>query len=245
MPTNAPSTSPRNETVRKDGITPIAIFRFALVILLQPLILFGAAGRLDWLMGWVYLGLFTFISLGSRVLVQRKNPDLIAERAGSMDRKDVSPVDKALVTWIAILGPMVVLLIAGLDRRFGWTPPLPPLVPWIALILTTAGVLLGSWAMLENRYFSAVLRIQKDRNQTIVSTGPYRFVRHPAYIGGAFAFLFIPFILNSLWTLIPAGCIILGYLVRTAIEDRTLLAGLKGYAEYAQRVRFRWLPGIW
>jgi protein-S-isoprenylcysteine O-methyltransferase Ste14 len=244
MKTNTSSPA-QSTTAARPGITPVAIIRFALVILLQPAILFVAAGRIDWLMGWIYLGLFTFLSLGSRVLVQRKNPDLIAERAGSMDREDVSPVDKTLVALIAIFGPMVVLLVAGLDRRFGWTPSLPPLVPWIALILTTAGVLLGTWAMLENRFFSAVVRIQKDRKQTVVSTGPYRFVRHPSYLGGAIAFLCIPFILTSYWTLIPAACIIVGYIIRTALEDRTLLDGLEGYPEYARRVRYRLLPGVW
>jgi protein-S-isoprenylcysteine O-methyltransferase Ste14 len=245
MKTNASSTAQTNTAARPPGITPVAVIRFALVILLQPAILFVAAGRIDWLMGWIYLGWFTFISLGSRVLVQRKNPDLIAERAGSMDREDVSPVDKALVSWIAIFGPMAGLLVAGLDRRFGWTPPLPPLLPWIALILTTAGVLLGTWAMLENRYFSAVVRIQKDRKQTVVSTGPYRFVRHPSYLGGVFAFIWGPLVLTSLWAFIPAGCIIAGYIIRTMLEDRTLLDGLAGYPEYARRVRYRLLPGVW
>jgi protein-S-isoprenylcysteine O-methyltransferase Ste14 len=238
-------TNESSPAAKPKGITPLAVVRFALVVLLQPLILFVSAGRADWLMGWLYLGLFIFLSLGSRALVQRKNPDLIAERAGSMDREDVSPVDKFLVSLIAIFGPIVVLLVAGLDRRFGWTAPLPPLVPWIALILATAGILLGTWAMLENRYFSAVVRIQKDRKQTVVSTGPYRFVRHPSYIGGAVAFLCIPFILNSYWTLIPAGIIITGYLIRTAMEDRKLRAELEGYSDYARRVRFRWIPGIW
>ena len=245
MQTNPSSPFQVKVAAKPAGITPAALTRFALVILLQPAILFGAAGRIDWLMGWVYLGLFIFLSLGSRVLVQRKNPDLIAERAGAMDREDVSPVDKALVGLIAIFGPMLVLLIAGLDRRFGWTSTLPEYLPWIALVLAVAGLALGTWAMLENRYFSAVVRIQKDRAQKVISTGPYRFVRHPSYIGGAIAFLCIPFILNSYWTLIPAGIIIAGYFIRTAMEDRKLRDELEGYSDYAQRVRFRWIPGIW
>ncbi len=162
-----------------------------------------------------------------------------------MDREDVSPADKFLVSLIAIFGPIVVLLVAGLDHRFGWTHPLPPLVPWIALFLAALGILLGTWAMLENRYFSAVVRIQKDRKQTVVSTGPYRFVRHPSYIGGVVVFLCIPFILNSYWALIPAGVIIAGYLIRTAMEDRKLRAELEGYSDYARRVAWRWIPGIW
>ncbi len=239
------TTNESSPAAKAVGITPVAAIRFALVVLLQPLILFISAGRADWLMGWLYLGLFTFLSLGSRVLVQRKNPDLITERAGSMDREDVSPADKFLVSLIAIFGPIVVLLVAGLDHRFGWTHPLPPLVPWIALFLAALGILLGTWAMLENRYFSAVVRIQKDRKQTVVSTGPYRFVRHPSYIGGVVVFLCIPFILNSYWALIPAGVIIAGYLIRTAMEDRKLRAELEGYSDYARRVAWRWIPGIW
>jgi protein-S-isoprenylcysteine O-methyltransferase Ste14 len=245
MKNSSSAVSQTNSAVKPPQITAAAVIRFILVILLQPAILFSAAGRLDWWMGWIYLGLFIFLSLGSRVLIQRKHPDLIAERASSMDREDVSPVDKALVSLVAIFGPMAGLLISGLDHRFGWTPPLPPAVPWIALILATGGVLLGTWAMVENRFYSAVVRIQKDRGQTVVSTGPYRFVRHPSYVGGALAFLFIPFALNTLWALIPSGCIILGFLIRTILEDRTLRAELPGYADYAKRVRYRWLPGIW
>jgi hypothetical protein len=145
MTAHTASNAPVTSGPKAERITPLALVRFALVVLLQPLILFGAAGRLDWLMGWIYLGLFIFLSLGSRILVQRKNPDLIAERAGAMDRRDIPPADKALVSLIAIYGPMAGLLVAGLDHRFGWTPPLPPAVPWIALVLATGGVLLGTW----------------------------------------------------------------------------------------------------
>jgi protein-S-isoprenylcysteine O-methyltransferase Ste14 len=174
------------------GIGARAVIRFALVILLQPLILFGAANEIDWPMGWMYLGLFIFLSLGSRLLVRIKNTSLIAERARSLDRSDVPLMDKILVGVIAIFGPIVVLLVSGLDHRFGWTSSLPAYIPWLTLAFATAGLALGTWAMLENPFFSAVARIQKDRRQSVVSTGPYGFVRHPSYLGGIITFLCIP-----------------------------------------------------
>ena len=99
--------------------------------------------------------------------------------------------------------------------------------------------------MLENPYFTSVVRIQKDRGQKVITTGPYRFIRHPAYWQSVVWWLITPVILGTLWALIPALLMIVGIIVRTVLEDRTLLAELAGYTEYAQHVRYRLLPGVW
>lgn len=218
--------------------------RFAAFMLLLPMVLFIAAGRVDWVWAWVYVGVavsFTFIS---RIVVIRTNPDLIAERAQSLEREDVKGWDRMILFFI-LVGPLAMLIVAGLDERFGWSPQIPLALQLVALAIMMLGYVVGTWAMAVNRYFSAVVRIQKDRGQTVVSDGPYRFVRHPSYATGIVSCLVTPIMLGSLWALIAGGLTVILYIVRTALEDRTLHDELPGYAEYAQRVRYRLLPGIW
>lgn len=220
---------------------------FVVYLLVQPLILFTAAGSLDWVMGWVFIGVVIIFSVVSRLLVMRKHPDLITERSRFHDKKleGVKVWDRAIVAVIAIFGPVVAIVVAGLDQRFGWSPAISVGLQLLALMFVVLGLLLGTWAMLENKFFSAVVRIQKDRNQTVITTGPYRFLRHPAYAGGTITIMAIPLVLNSLWALIPAGLIVVVYVIRTILEDKTLLNELEGYREYAGRVRYRLLPKVW
>jgi protein-S-isoprenylcysteine O-methyltransferase Ste14 len=132
-----------------------------------------------------------------------------------------------------------------LNMRFAWLPAVP--TAWIipSLILTILGFAFSSWAMVANRYFSSVVRLQSDRGQTVVSEGPYHFVRHPGYAGAAIGYLFTPWALSSFWAIIPAALLILALLVRTAREDRLLQSGLPGYFDYTKKTCYRWLPGIW
>jgi protein-S-isoprenylcysteine O-methyltransferase Ste14 len=109
----------------------------------------------------------------------------------------------------------------------------------------TLGSALGNWAMLENRFFSGYVRIQTDRGHMVVSNGPYRSIRHPGYLGGIVTWLAAPLALGSLWALIPAGAVVVAYVIRTALEDRTLQAELDGYKEYARQTRYRLVPGVW
>ena len=218
--------------------------RFAAFILLLPAVLFIAAGRLNWVMGWVYVGLVLFSTFLSRIIVMRTNPDLIAERAQSLEREDVKGWDRMLLFFLFLLG-LLWMIVAGLDERFGWSPRIPLALQLVALVIMVLGYVVGIWAMAVNRYFSAVVRIQKDRGQTAVTDGPYRFVRHPAYATSIVSCLATPILLGSLWAFIPCGLQALVTVVRTALEDRTLQEELEGYAEYAQHVRYRLLPGIW
>jgi protein-S-isoprenylcysteine O-methyltransferase Ste14 len=138
-----------------------------------------------------------------------------------------------------------VLLVAGLDERLGWSPEISLGVQVGGLAVVALGCLLSGWAMLVNRFFSAVVRIQSDRGHSVVSTGPYRLVRHPAYVGGMVVYLATGPALVSLWALVPGLLVTILLAVRTALEDRTLRGELPGYEEYASRVRYRLIPGIW
>jgi len=222
-----------------------AWLRFAAFTLLLPAVLFIAAGRLNWVWAWVYVGIVVFFTLVSRIAVMRTNPDLLAERAQSLDREDVRGWDRLILFFLLLVGPLAMMIVAGLDERFGWSPQIPLTPRLVALAIMVLGYTVGTWAMAVNRYYSAVVRIQKDRGQTVITDGPYRFVRHPSYATGNVASLMIPILLGSLWALIPCGLVVLGTIIRTALEDKTLLEELDGYKEYAARVRYRLLPGIW
>jgi protein-S-isoprenylcysteine O-methyltransferase Ste14 len=132
-----------------------------------------------------------------------------------------------------------------LDFRNQASPELSSLVQGIALVVVVLGFLWGTWAFVVNAYFSAVVRIQEDRGQTVVQDGPYRFMRHPGYTGGLVAYLAVPVMLGALWALIPAVFLILVLIIRTSMEDKTLQEELPGYSEYAKRTRYRIIPGIW
>jgi protein-S-isoprenylcysteine O-methyltransferase Ste14 len=211
-------------------------------LVLMSGLLFISAGTLDWLMAWVYLGVYVAGIAINSVILWRTNPELIAERAER--RPDTKGWDK-LFAVVAIPLFFAIYIVCGLDKRFGWTPPLPPAGQLAALFLYLLGSGLASWAMISNAYFVGTVRIQDERGHQVVSSGPYRFVRHPGYSGWGLGFLVLPPFLGTLWGLVPAGLNCIAFIVRTALEDRTLQDELPGYREYAQRVRYRLVPGIW
>ena len=227
--------------------TPIwkLVLRFFITALFMLALLFLAAGRLDWWEAWAYVAMSLVMLVGSRAVLILKYPDLAQERAAAGRRGDVQPWDRFLMPLVAIYGPVVSWIVAGLDVRFGWSPDLPDAVQLIALGLIALGSLIGTWAMLTNRFFSSHVRIQTDRGHTVVDTGPYRYVRHPGYAGGLLSWLAGPFFFSSYWVAVPTVIVILANLLRTSLEDRTLQAELPGYREYAQRVRYRLVPGVW
>ncbi len=234
-----------NENKSSEGIGWKAIVRFVVYLLLMPLVLFIAAGTLHWTMGWIFVVL-SYASTGiSRIIVFRRNPETLKERARSMDSENVKGWDRAILLFAAMLGPLMIYIVTGLDFRFSWSPDIPILIQSLALIGVVLGYVIGTWAMVANRFFSAVARIQKEQSQTVISNGPYRFVRHPGYAGGILAMLSAPIMLGSLWALLPAGFVISLTIVRTFLEDTMLQKELDGYKEYSHMVKFRLLPGVW
>ncbi len=210
-------------------------------VLGQAAVLFLSVGRWDWAMGWAFV-ILTALWVGATALVViPRNPDLLAERLGP--RKGAKTWD-AVIMSIVGLALIACYIVAGLDVHYGWTRISLPL-QIIALIIVVLGYALTVWATAANAFFSLIVRIQQERGHTVVAGGPYRFVRHPAYVGGIAIYIATPVMLGSLWALIPGGLSAVLMIVRTALEDKTLLNELDGYREYAGRVRYRLIPGIW
>jgi protein-S-isoprenylcysteine O-methyltransferase Ste14 len=206
-------------------------------------VLFGAAGTAKWLAGWVYVGLLTGAMAVTGTILVQKYPAVLEER--SEIRKGSKRWDFLLSGIMAVLGPFAMLAVAGLNVRCRWQTEILPLFQIGGTAMMVAGYGFVSWAMFANTFFSPVIRIQKDRGHTVVSRGPYSIVRHPGYLGAIIYFLSVPLILGSGWAFVPSALTIAVTLLRTVLEDRTLLKELDGYAEYAGRVRYRLLPGIW
>jgi protein-S-isoprenylcysteine O-methyltransferase Ste14 len=216
--------------------------QIGLLILIQAVALFGAAGHLNWLAGWVYVIIYVgFIGLNA-ILLLPHGKELIAERGAI--KKDVKSWDKAILALTALLGPAV-LVVAGLDDRYGWSPFNVYGVRIGAAVVICLGYGLFSRAMATNSYFSASVRLQRVRGQSVVTDGPYRYVRHPGYVGMIILTLATPLLLGSVVAMVPAVLLCITVIVRTWLEDNMLQQGLNGYAAYTQNVRYRLLPGLW
>ncbi|MGD8822152.1 MAG: isoprenylcysteine carboxylmethyltransferase family protein [Anaerolineales bacterium] len=223
-----------------------AVVGFAVYMLLVPASLFVAAGTLDWPMAWIYLVLSIGTVIGSRILVLRVSPDTLRERARYTQAEGTPTWDRILSGIVAVYGPLLTMVVAGLDHRWGWSGSLPPFIPWVALLTVAAGFGFSTWAMVANRYFSAVARIQGDRGHVVVKDGPYGWVRHPAYAGSILASLAFPLVMETLWAYIPVIFSIMAVIVRTYLEDQMLRRHLEGYEAYAaHEVRHRLLPFVW
>jgi protein-S-isoprenylcysteine O-methyltransferase Ste14/8-oxo-dGTP pyrophosphatase MutT (NUDIX family) len=214
---------------------------FSLLILAVILLL--SSGRLGWSWAWAYIAASALILFGGGSILAIKDPELVAERT-RLVREGTKPWDKTLTGLYGLAG-MVTLLVCGLDQRFGWTMAFGTWPRFAGLLVFLLANSFATWAILSNTFFSATVRLQREREHRVTTEGPYRFVRHPAYAGWAVCALAAPVILDSLWGFLPAAVTVGILLVRTALEDRTLQRDLDGYREYAARVRHRLLPGIW
>ena len=210
-----------------------------------PLLLFVCAGDIGWWQAWVYSLLFVAAGLGGRFLAERRHPGLLAERQNIDNIQTVKAWDKVLAPLMALSIGHPLVIVAGLDHRFGWSPAFPLWLILLGFFLIAFGYAFAVWALVENRFFSSVVRIQTDRGHVVCDSGPYRIVRHPGYAGNILPLLGIVLALSSLWTLIPAAVALVIAVIRTELEDRTLQEELSGYKEYARRVRYRLFPGIY
>jgi len=222
-----------------------AVVGFAIYLLFVPALLFISAGTVNWPLAWVYVAFSLSAVVGSRLLAWRRNPDLLRERARFTQAEGTQPWDRVLVGIGALYGPLAMMVVAGLDHRLGWSMSIPVYGQYLAAAAVAVGFGLGVWAMAVNPYFSAVARLQRDRGQVVVTSGPYRLVRHPSYAGGLLATLALPFMLSALWALAPGLVIVAVLVIRTKLEDEMLMDGLEGYRQYAQRTRYRLIPGVW
>ncbi len=226
-------------------ISPRQWIGLVVVYLFIPLVLFVCGGDFSWWQAWVFSLLIVAAGVGGRILAEQRHPGLLAERQNIGNIQEAKTWDKVLAPLMALSVGFPLVIVAGLDHRFGWSPVFPLWLIVLGIFLIAVGYALAVWALVENRFFSGVVRIQTDRGHVVCDSGPYRIVRHPGYAGNILALPGVVLALGSLWTLIPAAVALVIAVIRTALEDRTLQEELPGYQEYARRVRYRLFPGIY
>ena len=219
--------------------------RIAALYLSIPLVLLVCGGDFGWWQAWGYSLLLVAVGIGGHIWAERRHPGLMAERQNTEKLQDAKAWDKVLAPLMAVSISFPLPIVAGLDHRFVWSPAFPLWLIVLGFILTSLGYAFAVWAMAENRFFSSVVRIQTDRGHAVCESGPYRLVRHPGYAGNIPPLLGIVLALGSVWALIPAVAALIIAVVRTALEDQTLQEELPGYRDYARRVRYRLIPGIY
>jgi len=225
-------------------ISPRLLIQLLVFVFVLPLLPVLLSRRWGWWQAWLYAGICILGFILSRALLARRHPDLVSERARVNELQDAKPWDRRLAPLVSMGGGLIPL-VAGVEARFDVLDDFSLLVELVALAAVLAGYLLGSWALLENRFFSGLVRIQTERGHQVGSSGPYRYVRHPGYAGSVLTYLATPFLLDAPWALLPAAGLAALLVLRTHLEDRTLQAELPGYCDYARRVRYRLLPGVW
>jgi protein-S-isoprenylcysteine O-methyltransferase Ste14 len=235
--------SPRMDGKHPGGlIVGKRLIGLAAFAVLLCLLVFLSSGRPDWGMAWVYVGLRTGVTAAGMLVLAARSPELWEERVHPGE--GAKDWDRPLA-WVSTILLPVILITAGLDKRFGWTPAFTAAAQWAALAAWFGADAFSKWAAAAHPFYSRLVRIQTDRGHAVISQGPYRLVRHPGYAGAMVAGLSTPIALGSLWAIIPAGVFTALLVLRTALEDSTLRAELPGYAEYALKTRFRLAPGIW
>ena len=219
-------------------------FQLLLVMVVLGGLLFAPAGRLDWMDAWAFVVAYGVFLIAYAIWGFLKDPEQLNERSMARTAKNVKPWDMVILSAYTV-SLLVLFVVCGLDAgRFRWSFVPVPIkgLAWLGLVCSGAII---SWTLASNTYLSRVARIQDDRGQVVITSGPYRFVRHPMYLGIIVLFACTPLALGSLWGLVPGGIICILFVVSTAKEDRMLREELVGYKEYAQRVRYRLVPRIW
>jgi protein-S-isoprenylcysteine O-methyltransferase Ste14 len=208
------------------------------------LILFFAAGTVNWLWGWLMFGIVVLFMVAHPLILIPNNPTLLVEREKGIRTQGVKAWDK----WLAPIAagiPITGWIVAGVGLRMGWSPGFPLWCHIAGLLVNMSGYALFLWAMVSNTFFAEGVGIQEERGHQAVSSGPYRFIRHPGYAGAILSAVSTPLILGSWWALIPCGISAMLYVVRTHLEDKTLKEELAGYPDYMQQTRSRLIPGVW
>ncbi|UCH95934.1 MAG: isoprenylcysteine carboxylmethyltransferase family protein [Candidatus Aminicenantes bacterium] len=207
-------------------------------------LIFVPAGTFKWPEAWIFLFLY-FSWLTAMIIWMKKNdPGLLKERMTARKKKDVKHWDKIFMFSYSLL-VLVLFVLPGLDAvRCRWSQ-VPLLIKVIGFLGFIPAMSIVFWTMKENTYLSEMVRIQEERGHQVCTTGPYQYVRHPMYVGVIIFLFCFPLAMGSLYSLIPAFVTVILFFFRTALEDKTLHNELSGYKEYAQKVRYRLIPGVW
>lgn len=209
---------------------------------MMAVILFLAAGRLDWLAGWALVILTALWVAATALVVIPRYPELLAERVGP--KKGSKTWDTIILGLYGLL-TLVRYVVAGLDVRYEWSTGISTSAQIIGFIIAAVGYGMVVWATGTNAFFAQTARIQTERGHHVITDGPYQFVRHPAYLGMILFELASAIMLGSWWALLISGIASGLFVVRTGFEDRMLHNELQGYPDYAQYTRYRLLPGVW
>jgi len=211
-------------------------------VLLMPALLFIPAGTFHWPEAWLFILFYLAAVSGVMIWLKKRSPSLLKERMAR--KKEAKRWDRMLMMVYSFF-LIALLVVPGLDAvRFRWSN-VPLALKGLGFAGLFPGLFFAFWAMRENAFASDVVRIQKDRGQTVCTTGPYQHIRHPMYVGVILVMLFFPLSLGSLYAYIPASAIIILFIIRASLEDKALQQELPGYQEYSRSVRYRLLPGVW
>ena len=229
----------------KENIFTLRVFlQLLVIIVIVPLLPLLISGHWSWWEAWVYAVVYILTFIISRALAAHHSPGILAERGKFMDHADTQPWDKVLAPLLGLGGGLLPLAV-GLEARFGSQPVFSLGLKISALILFLAGMIWASAALIANSFFSGTVRLQAERGHKVISSGPYALMRHPGYSGALLTYLATPLFLESWWGFVPAAFLLAVLVIRTRLEDRFLQENLPGYKEYAARVRYRLLPGVW
>lgn len=210
---------------------------------LQAAVLLGAAGDWTWPQGWTYLGEVLALSVATTIGLMVSDPELLKARLSSPFKRNQRPKDLAIITaFLAVYVGWFVLI--GLDHRFLWTGT-PLLVQILGAALIGAGLVLVWETFRANTFATTQVRVQTERAQTVVDTGPYRYIRHPMYAGMVLFTLGTPLMLGSLWGLAATVVLFALLALRTLGEEQVLKQDLAGYGDYMARTPWRIVPGVW
>lgn len=214
----------------------------AIYVILLGVALFLPAGTFQWWQAWAFIGLSLLGVAFELLVLLPHDPALFAERSAAQE--GTKPWDMVLTVLSVLVFYVIALVVAGLDFRFGWTPPFALWRHILGMVLFLISSVIVYWSMMANTFFASTVRIQTDRAHQVCDRGPYAIVRHPGYVGALLTYLALPLILGSWWAAIPAALSIIGFILRTFLEDQTLKKELAGYQAYAEKVRYRLIPGI-
>ena len=217
--------------------------RSIISVAVMGLLLFVAAGTADWPSAWIFLISQLVLSIVGGIWLARTDPDLLAERLKPLRQPGQKLWDKIVLVVFIALG-LSWFVVMGLDIRFGWSS-VPLIVQVLGALLLVPMAVLSYLTFRENRYAAPVVRVQAERGHRVVSSGPYAYMRHPMYAGAVLFALGVPLMLGALSGLIVSCLLIVAFGTRAVLEERMLAIELPGYADYAGRVRYRFVPYVW
>jgi protein-S-isoprenylcysteine O-methyltransferase Ste14 len=210
-----------------------------LTLFFQGFVLFVSAWTLRWMWAWILIALGLINLIINGIVLP---PEVIEERGRK--KENVKRWDKILST-VNIIPLLGIYILSGLDYRFHWSMDLHAGIHIGGIVISSLGSMLFTWSMISNKFFSTLVRIQDERGHEVAAGGPYKYVRHPGYVGYILMVLATPVALGTLYALSMSLIVGILFIIRTALEDKTLYRELEGYKEYSEKVKYKLMPFVW